>query len=248
MERKIRLQVALAQLGFASRRGAVEIIKAGRVKVNGQSVFTPGKRVDLVKDKITLDGKKAHIQRKVYFILHKPKGVVTTVKDKFATKTVLDLFKPKNMRIYPVGRLDKDTTGILLLTNDGRLAYQLAHPKFGIKKVYRVRIAGQISQKKIEMLARGISLEGKKTAPCTIKVIAKKTETTELEIQLTEGRKRQIKKMFQSIDKPVITIARVAFGPLKLGHLPPGKWRPLKSTEIVQLRQLFEQRTKSQFK
>lgn len=236
VDEKIRLQVALAQLGFASRRGAAEIIKAGRVRVNARPAFKPGQRVNLEKDTITVDGEASCVQKKVYFLLNKPKGVVASVKDKYAGQTVLDLIRQKDVRIYPVGRLDKDTTGLMLLTNDGELAYRLTHPKFGIKKIYQVCVKGSVSRRKLEKLEAGILLEGEKTLPCKIKVIAGKKEATKLEIQLTEGRKRQIKKMFAALDHPVLTIERIAFGPLKLGALKAGRWRPLKASEAAELK------------
>ena len=236
MAKELRLQVALAKLGFASRRGAVEIIKAGRVKVNGQATFQPGQRIDLRNDAITVDDKSSCIQKKVYFILNKPKGAVTTVKDRYAGHCVLDLIRQKDVRIYPVGRLDKDTTGVLLLTNDGELAYRLTHPKFGVRKVYRAGVKGCLGQKTLKNLQSGIFLEGKKTHPCRIKVVARPKLATRLEIELTEGRKRQIKKMFIKLGHPVLTLERVAFGPLKLAGLKIGLWRPLRFEEIAQLK------------
>ena len=236
MAKQLRLQVALAKLGFASRRGAADIIKAGRVRVNGRVRLQPGQRIDLRNDTISVDHKSSCIQKKVYFIINKPKGVVTTVKDRYADRCVLDLIRHKDARIYPVGRLDKDTTGVLLLTNDGELAYRLTHPKFGIKKVYRVGLKGCPGQKELKNLESGVLLEGKKTFPCRIKVMARTKCASRLEIELTEGRKRQIKKMFLKLGYPVLSIERVAFGPLKLAGLKIGLWRPLRFEEIAQLK------------
>ncbi|MBL7085276.1 MAG: rRNA pseudouridine synthase [Candidatus Omnitrophica bacterium] len=236
MAKNLRLQVVLAQLGLASRRAAAQIIKAGRVKINGQVVVKPGQRVGLGKDSITVDGRTGRIQKKVYFILNKPKGVVTTVKDRYAGRCVIDLIKRKTTRIYPVGRLDKDTTGLLVLTNDGELAYRLIHPKFGIKKVYRVCIQGCLCQKTLKKLESGVFLEGAKTYPCKIKVVSKGSRKSRLEVQLSEGRKRQIKKMFACFSHPVLAIERVAFGPLKLASLKVGCSRRLGPEEIRQLK------------
>jgi 23S rRNA pseudouridine2605 synthase len=251
MVKELRLQVALAKLGFASRRGAAQIIKAGKVKVNGQAAFKPGQRIDLEKDIITVEGKSSCIQRKVYFLLNKPKGVVTTTKDRYASRCVLDLIRQKDLRIYPVGRLDKDTTGLLLLTNDGELAYRLTHPKFGIKRLYRVCVRGNVARKRLRELEKGIFLEGKKTYPCKIKVLSKvgplrsrqsRTNgagySTRLEIELTEGRKRQIKVMFAVFGHPVLAIERIAFGPLRLRGLKTGLWRKLKTYEIAKLKKV----------
>lgn len=232
MGQNLRLQVALAHLGFASRRRAAEIITLGRVKVNGRLVLQPGQRVNLEKDTITVDGKKSCIPQKVYFVLNKPAGVVSTVKDRYAGCSVLELIKQKDTRIYPVGRLDKDTTGLMLLTNDGELAYRLTHPKFGINKIYHILIEGSIFGQEVKRLEKGIILEGKKTYPCKIKVMGKRTHPTRLEIQLAEGRKRQIKKMFAALGHPVLAINRVAFGPLRLGQLEAGGWRRLRQEEI----------------
>lgn len=240
MERKIRLQVALAQLGFASRRAAAKLIKSGRVKVDNQPVFEVGARVALGQDTITVDGKEACVQKKAYFILHKPKDVVTTVKDKHAAKTVLNLVKDKGVRIYPVGRLDKDTTGLLLLTNDGDLAYCLTHPKFNVSKIYHVGINGKTTKGTLQRLEQGIILEGKRTFPCKIKFITAKQKNNELEVTLTEGRKHQIKKMFAAVGHQVLSIKRIAFGPLKLGTIKSGSYRKLKSSELAQLNRLKE--------
>lgn len=235
MTSDIRLQVALAQLGFASRRQAAEMIKAGRVKVNGATVREPGRKVDLAEDRVNVDGISRDAQKKIYLLLNKPKGVVTTVKDKYADRTILELVGHKDERIYPVGRLDKDTTGLLLLTNDGALAYRLTHPKFGVERVYQVRVQGDIGPEKLRKLEAGIILEGKKTFPCKIKMIAAANGATELEVRLKEGRKRQIKKMFGVVGHPVAAIHRTAFGPLKLAGLKSGRFRPLTNEELKSL-------------
>jgi len=240
MIEKIRLQVALAQQGFASRRTAAGVIKAGRVKVNGRTVREPGCRVNPEKDALTVDGEKSRIQKKVYFMLNKPSGAVTTVRDRHSAQTVLDLVKQKDARIYPVGRLDKDTTGLLLLTNDGDLAYRLTHPKFGIKKIYRVCIIrGGLDNSeiaaKIKKLEAGIVLEGKKTFPCKIGIAAGTKQHLKLDVTLFEGRNRQIKKMFAAFGHPVVSIERTAFGPLKLARLGTGQWRKLKPFEVAEL-------------
>ncbi|MFC1631887.1 pseudouridine synthase [Candidatus Omnitrophota bacterium] len=238
MSSNIRLQVALAQLGFAARRTAAVIIKAGRVKVNGQIIFAPGHRVNLDRDKLTVDEKSRSVPKKAYFILNKPKQVICTVKDRHAERSVLDLIKNKPARIYPVGRLDKDTTGLLLLTNDGDLAYRLTHPKFAVPKVYRVVIAGKIEAEQIKQLEAGILLEGKKTYPCKIRILAYRAQVTKLEICLNEGRKRQIKKMFAAVGHTVSNINRISFGPLKLGQLSLGCCRELTAQELRQLKKL----------
>ncbi|MFH1046337.1 MAG: pseudouridine synthase [Candidatus Omnitrophota bacterium] len=232
MAKTIRLQVALARLGFASRRKAAEIIRAGKVKVNGRLIHLPGFRVTIGLDAITVDNKARTVEKKVYLILNKPRNVVTTVKDANAQRTVIDLIAPKDTRIFPVGRLDKDTTGLLLLTNDGELAYHLTHPKFEIKKVYRVHARGALTDEERQKLETGISLEGKKTYPCRIAQLSATNESSVLEVILTEGRKRQIKKMFAAVGHPALSIERIAFGPLKLKNLKQGKWRALTNQEL----------------
>ncbi|MFH1245993.1 MAG: pseudouridine synthase [Candidatus Omnitrophota bacterium] len=240
---KLRLQVALAKLGFASRRSAVELIQAGRVKVNGENALFPSERVDLEKDKITVDGQSSFVSARVYCLLNKPKDVVCTVKDKYAGRTVIDIVGKRDTRIYPVGRLDKDTTGLLLLTNDGELAFRLTHPKFGIVKIYHVCVSGCVNRSKIGQLEQGIILEGKRTYPCKIGIIKQQKKETTLEVCLTEGRKRQIKKMFMAVGHPVLAIQRTAFGPLKLANLEEGRWRALSSQEVARLKQLCRLKT-----
>ncbi len=233
---KLSLQAALAHLGHASRRKGEELIKSGRVEVNGQAVLIPATRVDLASDRITVDGKAKDIPKKVYFLLNKPKGVTTTVKDRHAKQTVLDLIKQNDLRVYPVGRLDKDTSGLLIISNDGDLAYRLTHPKFGIKKVYRVCVKGMITCDKISKLEAGILLDGKRTFPCRIEIISAGKHNTRLKVELTEGRKRQIKKMFAKVGHPVLEIHRTAFGSLELAGLKVGQWRPLRDREVAELK------------
>ncbi len=239
-DKKIRLQLAISRLGFASRREAVKLIKKGKVKVNSKVVLVPYVMVDLDKDVIEADGKTSAKCNKIYIMLNKGKGVISTVKDKFANKTVLDNIKDKfpKVRLYPVGRLDKDTTGLLILTNDGQLTYHLTHPKFEVEKVYEVEIKGTIQKDEIECLEDGIVLEDKKTYPCKIKILSLEKSKTRLKLTLTEGRKRQIKKMFSKIKHPVISIHRTKLGPLELKDLRPGQYRLLTNKEIKQLKEI----------
>ncbi len=237
MIEKLRLQVALAQLGVASRRSSAEIIKSGRVKVNSRPILEPGYRVDIKKDAITIDGQEGSVQNKAYLMLNKPSDVVVTLKDRHAKHCVLDLIDYKAARVYPVGRLDQDTTGLLLLTNDGELAYRLTHPKFGVEKIYQVKVKGCVSREQIKGLASGIVLEGKKTFPCRIKPLKSDQQQSSLEVTLTEGRKRQIKKMFALAGHPVISIHRIKFAGLTLGNLKPGQRRELTAQEINKLKE-----------
>ena len=231
----MRLQVALSRAGCASRRKVVFFIKEGSVTVNGRIVTEPGYNVDPLKDKIIFKGKAVKAQRKVYFLLNKPKGVITTVTDTHNRKTVLDLVPKTGHRLYPVGRLDKDTSGLLLLTNDGDMAYHFTHPKFQIKRVYEAVVKGSLQEKKIKILEKGILLDSIRTAPCKIQVLRASIAKTRLKITIQEGRKRQIRNMFESIGYPVIKLKRIKFGELKLGGLKPGDYRKLTDREALYL-------------
>lgn len=231
----MRLQVFLAKSGICSRRDALEFIKQGFVKVNSRVILEPSTSVNSDVDKIEFKGREAKLKKFVYILLNKPKGVITTKEDKFADKLVIDLL-PKDFRhLNPVGRLDKDTTGLLLLTNDGELIFRLTHPKFGIKKTYFVKIKGQFGDSKKNLLEKGILLYGAKTQPALIKVISLRHNFTELVIEINEGKKRQVRLMFDSVGCPVIELKRIKEGPLELGSLEIGKWRNLSQKEIEDL-------------
>ena len=227
-EKGIRLQVFLSQSGLCSRRGAGEWIKAGRCSVNGNKVLEPSYPVDPGRDKVLLDGKKATLKKKTYILLNKPRGVMTTRKDRFAGKTVLDILPEEFHHLYPVGRLDKDTTGLLLLTNDGELTYKLTHPRFGIDKLYRVVLNKPLGMSDLRRLEKGVLIDGMPTAPCKIRC----RDGSAVEIILHEGRKRQVKRMFATLGYRVTELARVKEAHLTLGNLKPGQWRSLSQTEI----------------
>ena len=227
----MRLQVFLSHSGACSRRKALESIKQGRVTVNGRKIFEPSYSVQEHSDVVLLDDKQISLAQKLYILLNKPKGVVTTVSDRFAEKKVLDLL-PKNFKnLYPVGRLDKDTSGLLLLTNDGALTHRLIHPSFEVEKAYRVLLNKPISGDDKNRLQNGIVLDGKKTAPCQIKKISQ----NEFEIIIHEGRKRQIRRMFASLHYHVVALVRIRQGSLTLGNLKVGEWRFLTKEEVNRL-------------
>jgi pseudouridine synthase len=231
---KVRLQKYLADCGVASRRKSEELILKGRVSVNGILVTELGTTVD-DNDIICFDGNR--VKRKeqmIYIILNKPAGYVTTVKDQFQRPTVVDLVNIPE-RIFPVGRLDYDTSGLLILTNDGSLTYRLTHPKFKIKKVYRAVIKGIPSKDKIEEFEKGLKIEDYVTAPAKFKIIKSFNNTSIVEITIYEGKNRQVRKMCESIGHPVLKLKRICFGHLSLGDLPEGKWRKLKKDEISKL-------------
>lgn len=232
---KIRLQKYLAQCGVASRRKAEEYIRDGKVRVNGLIVTELGVKVS-PDDRVEVDGKPVKPENnKVYILLHKPRGYVTTVSDPEGRKTVLELVQGINERVYPVGRLDYDTSGLLLLTNDGDFANLLMHPRHEILKVYIATVKGKPTDEAIERLKTGVRIDDYVTAPAFVKVLNYYENKTKLEITVHEGRNRQIRKMCEKIGHPVIRLKRIAYGNLELGGLKPGEWRFLTDKEVKQL-------------
>lgn len=234
----MRLQVFLSHSGACSRRKALELVKKGSVSVNNRTITEPSYPVDPEKDKVCLSGEKITLKKSIYILLNKPKGITTTRRDKYAERTVMDLLPDKFRHLYPVGRLDKDTEGLLVLTNDGDLAYRLTHPKFNIAKKYSVQIKGKLEASHKDILEKGLFLDGKKTYPCRIKVVRRLPDNTEIEMTLHEGRKRQIKLMFSHFGYKVVNIKRESQGPLKLSGLKKGQWRCLDDREVRELRHL----------
>ncbi|MBI4368413.1 MAG: rRNA pseudouridine synthase [Candidatus Omnitrophica bacterium] len=230
----MRLQSFLAQAGVASRRSVTEILDAGEVKVNGEVVRIPSYPIFPEQDRVSyLDQEiKLSSKKKLYYIFNKPRGVITTAKDTHGRKTVLDYFKDVKERLYPVGRLDQDTTGLLLLTNDGDLTLRLTHPRYGIEKVYEALLDKEISKAETERLAQGVVIEGEKTAPCRIKILSVREGKSKVEVILHEGRKRQIRLMFQSVGFQVLHLHRKRYGNLTLRGLTPGKSRLLTEQEV----------------
>ncbi len=235
----MRLQKYMAKCGVASRRKSEEIILEGRVKVNGVIVKKLGTIIDPSKDVVEVDNKVINVEEnKIYIMLNKPEGYVTTVRDKYSEKIVLDLIDGINERIYPVGRLDAETTGLLLITNDGDLAYKITHPSYQIPKKYIALVEGIPNNKKLHKFRRGLKIDGRITAEAYIKILKKYKDTSLLEISIHEGRNRQVRKMCQYIGHPVIKLKRVAIGELELGKLEVGKWRYLTSKEVKYLKTL----------
>ncbi|WP_028309529.1 pseudouridine synthase [Desulfitibacter alkalitolerans] len=232
-----RLQKFLAAAGIASRRKSEELIQQGRVKVNGQVVTTLGAKIDPSRDRIHIDGKPLDTKEEpVYILLNKPKGYISTVRDTHGRKTVMDLI-PKHMgRLYPVGRLDSQTTGLLLLTNDGELTYKLTHPKHEFSKTYRTLVKGKITHEAINQLEQGIPLEDGLTAPAIVNVLEIKDGKSLVEITIHEGKNRQVRRMFQAVGFPVQNLKRISFGFLNLKGVSPGKFRMLTSYEINNLK------------
>lgn len=234
----MRLNKYMAECGVDSRRNCDKIILEKRVRVNKKLVCELGFVVNEFNDTVTVDGKKITLKNKnVYILLHKPKGYVTTVKDEKGRKTVLELVDVKT-RIYPVGRLDYDTEGLLILTNDGELTYKLTHPKYEVEKKYVARIEGDVSESELDVLRNGVVIDGKKTAPAKAKLLEKNSHDCKVELTIHEGKNHQVKKMFEAIKKQVIFLKRTELGEIKLGGLGRGSWRYLNEKETEYLKSL----------
>ena len=232
----IRLNKYMADCGVDSRRGCDKIILEGRVRVNNKLVNELGFMVNEDNDTVKVDGKKIVLQSKnVYIMLHKPKGYVTTVKDEKERKTVMELVDVK-LRVYPVGRLDFDTEGLLILTNDGDMTYKLTHPKYEVTKKYVARVEGEITEKDLEQLRKGVEIDGKKTAPAKAKLVEKYDNGCKVELTIHEGRNRQVRRMCQAAGLNVTRLRRVSEDSVSLGKLPLGKWRYLTDAEVANLR------------
>lgn len=235
-----RIQKIIARAGVTSRRKAEELISQGRVTVNGQVVTELGSKADPCKDHIKVDGRLIRPQRQpmTYLMLYKPKGCVTTFSDPEGRPTVLDLLKGVGCRVFPVGRLDYDTEGILLLTNDGELAHTLMHPRYEVPKAYLTKVKGVLTDDEIQKLEKGVKLPDGQTAPCVVKKIRKTEENSWLEVTLHEGKKRQVRRMFQQIGHPVLKLKRIRYAFLELTGLLPGQYRHLTPQEVRRLKSL----------
>lgn len=234
-----RIQKVMAQAGVSSRRAAEEIIKAGRVKVNGHPASL-GDKMDPAKDILSIDGKRVFLDKKrelVYFMLYKPRGYVTTAKDEMGRRTVMELLQNVEQRVYPVGRLDKDSEGLLLFTNDGDFANAMMHPSHGVAKLYRVTVRPHATEQQIIALSSGVVLDdGDKTAPAVVHVVSDDVNRTVLEISIREGKNRQIRRMCEAVGLNVARLKRSAVGPIKLGMLQPGQFRALTPSEVKALK------------
>lgn len=234
-----RLQKFLSAAGVASRRKAEELIRQGKVTVNGERAVL-GARIQPHRDIVRVEGKIVTPEKKVYLILFKPRGVVTTRRDPQGRMTVMDLIGNTGATIHPVGRLDYDTEGLLLLTNDGDLTYKLTHPRFNINKTYRVLVAGRPTEQALKLLRRGLLLEDGWTAPARVNVLERRNEKTWVEMTIHEGRNRQVRRMWAELGYPVLQLRRTKFAFLTLGQLKPGEYRYLSRAEVKQLRALVE--------
>ncbi|EHL73915.1 pseudouridine synthase [Bacillus smithii] len=234
-----RLQKVIAQAGIASRRKAEQLIVEGKVKVNGEVVTELGTKVSN-SDKIEVEGIPVEREEKVYFLLYKPRGVISSVRDDKGRKTVIDFFPHVDKRIYPIGRLDYDTSGLLLLTNDGEFANLLMHPRYKIEKTYIAKLKGIPPRPALKQLEKGVELEDGMTAPAKVKFLSgdRKKNTAIVEITIHEGRNRQVRRMFEKIGYPVLKLRRERFAFLTLQGLNAGEFRELSPHEVKQLREL----------
>lgn len=228
----MRINKFLAGCGVTGRRGADKLVSEGKVKVNGKLVTELGYDVDMYNDAVTVDGRRVKYKSRDYYVmLHKPKGYVCTAKDELGRKTVMELIDVK-ARLFTVGRLDYDTEGLLLLTTNGDVAQKLTHPKSEIPKTYVAKIEGEISESELEKLRNGVIIDGKKTSKAKAQVIESDEKFTKVEIIITEGRNRQVRKMLESVGKIVVFLKRTAEGDIRLGGLSRGKYRFLNDKEI----------------
>lgn len=232
-----RLQKVMAEAGVASRRKSETLITSGHVTVNGKKITTLGTKVE-DEDRIEVNGIPLQREKLVYLLFYKPRGVISSVSDEKHRKTVMSYFPDVRQRIYPVGRLDYDTSGILLMTNDGKLANQLTHPKYHFEKTYVAKVEGIPTNDQLEKLRHGIRIDRKLTSPAKTKVLSSDLEKKSAIIELTihEGRNHQVKKMFEKIGHPVTKLKREKYGFLTLDGLQSGEWRALKATEITRLK------------
>lgn len=235
----VRINRIISMAGLASRRRAEEMILEGRIAVNGRTVTEPGAKARWGKDSITLDGKEIPSrQEKIYIMLNKPFGYICSLKDPQGRPLVTDLLKSVEQRIYPVGRLDFDSLGLLLLTNDGEWTKRLTHPRFGLRRTYKATVLGSISDEAVNILERGVLLEDGPSGKAKVTVLKKTPDRSVLRITISQGRNRQVRRMLDAVGYEVIQLMRIGFGPLALGDLKIGQFRPLTAEEVDSVNRL----------
>ncbi|ADY73487.1 pseudouridine synthase Rsu [Desulfurobacterium thermolithotrophum DSM 11699] len=232
----MRLDKLLADSGFGTRSQVKRLIKKGFVTVNGETIKDPSFNVDPQKDEVLVDGELVEYEKDYYLILHKPQGYITSTKDRQMTVMELIADIPRFERLFPVGRLDKDAEGLLLITNDGELAHRLTHPKWKVPKVYFVVVEGKLNEENLEPLKKGIELKDFRAKPAKVRILKAEESESEAEIEITEGKYHQVKRMFEKIGHPVKYLRRIQFGNLKLGNLPVGEYRFLTKEELKELK------------
>lgn len=240
----VRLQKMIADSGLTSRRKAEDLIRAGRVTVHGRVVRELGTKVDPARDHVKVDGRHLKPQPPAVFImLNKPKGVVSSLGDPAGRPTLRDLLGGVRLRVFPVGRLDFDSEGLVLLTNLGELGEALLHPRYHVPKTYLVKVKGVLTEEEIDSLRGGVDLGDSRSAPAKVKKVAKAPQNSWLEVTIHEGKKHQVKRMLEAVGHPVLKLTRIRFGPLALGDLPVGQYRYLTDREANSLRKLLARRT-----
>ena len=243
---KERIQKVLSSGGYCSRRKAEELIAAGKVTVNGHPAGL-GDKADPARDVIAVSGQRVYLDAKKpksYYIINKPRGYVTTLSDEMGRKTVADIMEETGLRLFPIGRLDKDSEGLLIMTDDGELANRVAHPSGGIKKTYRVSVAPHAEEQQLITLATGVVIDGRKTAPAAVRVTGDSPDKTVFEITLSEGRNREIRRMCEAVGLTVTRLKRTSIGPIRLGSLPTGTFRELTKQELMALRNAISRKGK----
>ncbi len=238
---KVRIQKIIAEAGLASRRKAEELIERGAVTVNGHPVKL-GDKADPNRDRIVVAGREIKLHKdakKYYVMLHKPRGFITTMKDEGGRKCVAELVNEIPARLFPVGRLDKDSEGMLFMTNDGDFANMISHPSTHFAKTYRVTVHPRMTEEQLTQLTTGVVIDGRPSMPASVRVVTAEKERTVLEIVLEEGRNRQIRKMCEALGLEVARLKRTAIGPVKLGMLQPGQWRELTNDEMRSIRNYY---------
>lgn len=240
MPAKIRLNRYLSRCGLASRRKADEFIASGRVSVNGQVIRKLGVTIDPKRDKVTIDGKPIRPPKRFrYFVFNKPAGYLCSRGDPFGRATIYDIMPAEIRGLKYLGRLDRDTEGLLILTDDGELIQRLTHPRYGVKRVYMVQIAGPTFQKEIAPLRQGVEYQGVFYRPAKLEILSSTPGASTLKLEIAEGKKREVRMMFRATGKEIISLKRIEYGPLKLGQLPLGKVRKLEDKEISALQNCF---------
>ena len=235
----MRINKFLASAGFGSRRKCEELVKEGRVRCNGEVVSDLGFSVDEKKDKVLVDGKEASVvSQYTYVMLHKPKGVITSMSDEFGRKTVKDIMPEQYKNLKPVGRLDYDSEGLLLMTDDGDLAYVLTHPSHEITKTYVVKVEGDVKESQLAVMRAGVVIDGVRLSKCKVKITERLSGATKLEVVISEGKNRQVRKMFDAVGLNVVFLKRTHIGELRLGGLTRGTSRLLTEQEILYLKSL----------
>jgi 23S rRNA pseudouridine2605 synthase len=231
----VRLQKFLADAGVASRRASEQIILEGRVAVNGQTVLALGTKIDPTQDRVVVDGKAAKARRKLYLALHKPVGYICSRRDPEQRQTLADLLPKEWGHLYPVGRLDCRSEGLIFLTNDGEFCLRITHPRYGVRKKYRVTVEGRVNSDAIGRMCRGIISEGEKLKAEKARILSGSNSRSLVEVELAEGKNHEVRRLFESQGLVVARLQRIQIGPIKLGELPAGKWRTLTEPEIKSL-------------